>query len=76
MGILPDQESNSCPLHWQVDIQPLDQLPGKSITIYFQHNDLEKYSTYVAQLCGEELPEGFWKETGAAEKTDKAGKVS
>lgn len=36
------------PLYWQVDIQPLDQPPGKSITIYFQHNDLEKYSTYVA----------------------------
>ena len=22
-GILPDQESNPCPLHWQVDSQPL-----------------------------------------------------
>ena len=50
--------------------------PGKSITIYFRHNDLKKYSTYVAQLCGEELPGGFWKETGATEKTGKAGKVS
>ena len=24
-GIFPDQGSNSCPLHWQVDSSPLDQ---------------------------------------------------
>ena len=46
-GIFPDQGSNPCPLHWQVDSQPLHHqgspagrflttaLPGKSHTLYF-----------------------------------------
>ena len=31
-GILPDQGSNPCPLHWQADSQPLRHqgIPGKS----------------------------------------------
>ena len=30
-GIFPDQGSNPCPLHWQVDSQPLRHLPVASI---------------------------------------------
>ena len=32
-GFFPDQESNSCPLHWQADSQPLDHQGSPPISI-------------------------------------------
>ena len=33
-GILPDQGSNPCPLHWQADSQPLHHQGSPTITFY------------------------------------------
>ena len=33
-GIFPDQESNTCPLHWQADSYPLDH-QGSPIVLSF-----------------------------------------
>ena len=35
-AVLPDEVSNPCPLHWQVDSQPLDQ-QGSPVTLSFCH---------------------------------------
>ena len=44
-GILPDQGSNPCPLHWQADSQPLRHQGSPVIAIFillFQHQHLEE----------------------------------
>ena len=39
-GILPDQGSNPCPLHWQEDSQPLRHQGSPYLSLFNQHNCL------------------------------------
>ena len=48
-GILPDQGSNPCPLHWQADSQPLCH-QGSPYFFFFFLNILLKYS-WLTMLC-------------------------
>ena len=41
-GIFLDRGSNLCPLHWQVDSQPLDQ-QGSPLPYYSMYHRLHKY---------------------------------
>ena len=34
-GIFPDQRSNLCPLHWQVDSKPLDHQGNLHLKVYY-----------------------------------------
>ena len=36
-GILPDQGSNPCPLHWQADSQPLRHQGSPSLLVFMSH---------------------------------------
>ena len=40
-GILPDQGSNPCPLHWQVDSKPLRHQGSPNSRFFYKVNDLE-----------------------------------
>ena len=64
-GILPDQGSNPCPLHWQADSQPLCHQGSPSKVIFILYNGLshvlEKinnnkhfYLEHV-ELCGKKM---------------------
>ena len=56
-GILPDQGSNPCPLHWQADSQPLRHQGSPAITLpnirrnlFFQSKKTRKFFFYFSSL--------------------------
>ena len=42
-GILPDQGSNPCPLHWQADSQPLRHQGNPKVTLFFKKVTLKLF---------------------------------
>ena len=48
-GILPDQGSNLCPLHWQADSQPLRH-QGSPILFYFEDIFIVSQGKYILQI--------------------------
>ena len=49
-GILPDQDSNPCPLHWQADSQPLCHQGSPSISFYFTCFSDLLFGAYVFRI--------------------------
>ena len=45
-GIIPDQGSNPCPLHWQADSQPLRHQGSPGSSSYFAHADVSTWSAF------------------------------
>ena len=47
-GILPDQGSNPCPLHWQADSQPLRH-QGSPLFLFLQQIFFQKHPWFLAE---------------------------
>ena len=48
-GILPDQGSNPCPLHWQADSQPLRHQGSPSINAFW-YDLIKSYQKYMIKI--------------------------
>ena len=51
-GILPDQGSNPCPLHWQADSQPLRHQGNPSCSVFLR----DELPTGIGHVCPHLLP--------------------
>ena len=67
-GILPDQGTNPCPLHWQADSQPLHHQGSPESSIFC--GNISKVISFNLQEIKFEMPRDFyneqssWKEYG------------
>ena len=52
-GILPDQGSNPCPLHWQEDSQPLHHQGSPVVVVLYRYSAISTFIFFFGELCKE-----------------------
>ena len=68
-GILPDQGSNSCPLHWQADSQPLHH-QGSPASLFLYNVSVELPIARFATMCAWTKPEYRARDMGEGRGID------
>ena len=75
-GILPDQGSNPCPLHWQADSQPLRHQGSPSDDFYFAHLSSEHRGSCFSSCPAQTRPSCSGDSILIAPNTQSKGLVS